>query len=75
MAYQPRGFNDITHANQRASMNLAVFAGLNIASEFGPDIARLLHFQHVSNVPETSTEVAGESFPVWWAKRRPTPLP
>jgi len=67
MAYQPNGFNDITHADQRASINLGVFAALNVASEFGPGLAHLLHFQHVSNVPETSSQVADESFPVWWA--------
>ena len=75
MAYEPRGFDDITHAEQRASVNMAVFAGLNLVSEFSPDLARLFHLRHMSNQPQSAAEIRAESFPTWWAGKHPDPKP
>jgi hypothetical protein len=46
MAIYPAGFNDTTHAYQRAALQMISFAGHNLAAEFSPEIIRVLHKFH-----------------------------
>jgi hypothetical protein len=56
-AYLPPGFNDLTHAGQRATEALAGLAGQNILIEFAPDLGRALKRLHIPHIPLP---------PVWW---------
>ncbi|WP_263355786.1 hypothetical protein [Acidicapsa ligni] len=47
MAYMPDGFNDTTHAYQRAAIEVSDFAARNLLLEFSPEFARALHKFHV----------------------------
>jgi hypothetical protein len=55
MAYLPDGFNDVHHAGQRASTELAGIAIANIAREFAPTWAPLVQKLHIPRV-----------IPAWW---------
>jgi hypothetical protein len=60
MAYLPDGFNDTTHAGQRA---LSEFMGLgvsNLAAEFMPELAPILRKIHIPKI-----------LPVWWVPEKP----
>jgi len=61
MSYLPKGFNDITHADQRFAVRLGAAAGSNLGAEFGPDIFRYLVEHHVP-IPRIP-------IPEWWTKR------
>ena len=47
MPYEPEGFNDFTHATQRAGVEIATYAGHNVVTEFSPEIYRMLRAMHV----------------------------
>lgn len=46
MAYYPDGFNDLTHAYQRAAVEVTNFAAHNLIAEFSPELAALAHKLH-----------------------------
>jgi hypothetical protein len=48
MAFQPAGFNDVTHAGQRATVEFSVYAGRNVLAEFSPELRRAGHRLHLS---------------------------
>jgi hypothetical protein len=58
-AYMPDGFNDTTHAGQRALQVLAGMAGRNLAAEFAPGIVRIVR---KLGLPTTGKI----PIPVWW---------
>ena len=49
MTYMPDGFNDTTHAYQRAALELGQFGGRNLVAEFSPEISHILHKLHFSD--------------------------
>lgn len=49
MAFYPDGYNDFTHAYQRAAMETTSFASHNLIAEFSPEIIRALHKMHISD--------------------------
>lgn len=49
MAFYPDGFNDLTHAYQRAAIETTTFASHNLIAEFSPEIVRVLHKLHISD--------------------------
>ena len=49
MAFYPDGFNDLTHAYQRAAIETTTFASHNLIAEFSPEIVRILHKLHISD--------------------------
>jgi len=60
MAYLPDGFNDPTHAGQRA---LSEFLGIgvsNIAAEFAPQLAPIIRKLHIPKI-----------VPAWWVPEHP----
>jgi hypothetical protein len=46
MAIYPGGFNDTTHAYQRAAFQMTSFVGHNLVAEFSPEIVHILHKLH-----------------------------
>ena len=46
MPYEPAGFNNVTHATQRAGLELITFTGHNLVTEFSPEIYRGLRAMH-----------------------------
>jgi hypothetical protein len=46
MAIYPNGMNDLTHASQRAAVELGRFGAHNVIAEFSPEIAHILHKLH-----------------------------
>jgi hypothetical protein len=46
MAIYPDGMNDVTHAGQRAAVELGRFGTHNVVAEFSPEIAEILHTLH-----------------------------
>jgi hypothetical protein len=46
MAYEPAGFDDNTHAYQRAAVELSDFGAHNLIVEFSPEITHLFHKLH-----------------------------
>jgi hypothetical protein len=46
MGIYPDGFNDTTHAYQRAAFQMTSFVGHNLVAEFSPEIVRVLHKFH-----------------------------
>lgn len=42
MAWEPSGFNDVTHAYQRAAVELGGYGSTNVLYEFSPELTRLL---------------------------------
>jgi hypothetical protein len=47
MAFLPDGFNDTTHAYQRAAVEVTNFASHNVIAEFSPELAALAHKLHL----------------------------
>ena len=62
MVLLPDGYNDATHAEQRALRGLATAAVRNIVTEFRPEWAPILRKIHVPNI-----------LPEWWTPRRKSP--
>lgn len=63
MAYLPPGYDDLTHAGQRAGTELLSIGMQNIASEFSPELAPLFAKLHIPRI-----------IPVWWTPlHRPEP--
>jgi hypothetical protein len=58
MSYLPRGFNDITHAEQRAAMQFGTLAVSRLAAEFQPEWAPFVSRLHILKV-----------LPEWWVPR------
>jgi len=46
MAYYPDGFNDTTHAYQRAAVEVTTFGAHNVIAEFAPELVHLAHIFH-----------------------------
>jgi hypothetical protein len=55
MAYLPAGFNDITHAGQRATASIGEVAVRNILVEFEPEWGPLYQKLHIPKI-----------LPTWW---------
>jgi len=49
MAIYPDGFNDTTHAWQRAAVEMTTFAAHNMVAEFSPEMSRILRRLHFSD--------------------------
>lgn len=47
MTWEPSGFDDTTHAYQRAALEMTTFAGHNVIAEFSPELSRLTHKLHI----------------------------
>jgi hypothetical protein len=47
MAYEPAGFNDVTHSYQRAALELPRFGIRNLRSEFTPEIHEIVVKLHI----------------------------
>lgn len=47
MPYEPEGFNDASHAAQRAGIELGSFGMHNVVTEFAPEIARTMRKMHL----------------------------
>jgi hypothetical protein len=60
MAYLPRGFNDITHAEQRMALEFATTAAGNVAAEFEPQWGPILKKLHIPQI-----------LPPWWVPLHP----
>lgn len=61
MAWEPGGFDDTTHAYQRASIQLAKFAANNLLLEFKPEthrVLRALHLAHRGDDTPTPSPIA-----------------
>ena len=50
MAYLPPGYDDLTHAGQRASIELAQIAIRNMAGEFAPELVQFSRKLHLDKV-------------------------
>jgi hypothetical protein len=61
MAYLPDGFNDVTHAGQRAAVQLGLTAGANLAREFAPEWYPFVKKIHLPKI-----------LPAWWVPERHT---
>jgi len=60
MGLLPNGYNDVTHAEQRALRSLGTVAVRNIVTEFRPEWAPVLRKIHVPQV-----------LPEWWTPKHP----
>jgi hypothetical protein len=47
MPYEPSGFNDTTHAMQRAGLEFATFGAHNLITEFSPELYRMFVTMHL----------------------------
>ena len=56
-AYLPPGFDNLTHAGQRATFAFGGIAAQNVLQEFSPEIGHALRKIHVPHIPLP---------PVWW---------
>ena len=70
MAWEPNGFDDVTHAYQRSAVELTAFAGRNLVAEFSPEFNRILtklHLEHTTGAimppPATTTPQPTEPTP------------
>lgn len=52
MTWEPNGFNDVTHAYQRSSLELLAFVARNLAAEFAPERRRMLFKLHLAHEPQ-----------------------
>jgi hypothetical protein len=59
MGILPDGYNDVTHAGQRAIQNMQFFVIQNIATEYQPELGRILKRIHFPHIPE------------WWTPEHP----
>jgi hypothetical protein len=60
MAYLPDGFNDPTHAGQRALSEFMMIGIANIAGEFAPQLAPIVRKLHIPKI-----------VPAWWVPEYP----
>jgi len=60
MAYLPDGFNDPTHAGQRALSEFMTIGISNIAGEFAPQLAPIVRKLHIPKI-----------VPSWWVPEKP----
>ena len=60
MAYLPDGFNDTTHAEQRALSEFIAIGISNIAGEFAPQLAPIVRKLHIPKI-----------MPAWWVPEKP----
>jgi hypothetical protein len=60
MAYLPDGFNDPTHAGQRALSEFMMIGIANIAGEFAPQLAPIVRKLHIPKI-----------VPAWWVPGQP----
>jgi hypothetical protein len=58
-AYMPNGWNDTTHAGQRALIAFGGYAAHNLFQEFAPEIGRALNRFHVRKPA---------LLPIWWKR-------
>ena len=60
MAYLPNGFNDPTHAGQRALSEFMMIGIANVAGEFAPQLAPIVRKLHIPKI-----------VPAWWVPEHP----
>lgn len=60
MAYLPDGFNDPTHAGQRALSEFMMIGIANMAGEFAPELAPIVRKLHIPKI-----------VPAWWVPEYP----
>lgn len=60
MAYLPDGFNDPTHAGQRALSEFMMIGIANMAGEFAPQLAPIVRKLHIPKI-----------VPAWWVPEHP----
>jgi hypothetical protein len=60
MAYLPDGFNDPTHAGQRALSEFMMIGIANLAGEFAPQLAPIVRKIHIPKI-----------VPAWWVPEQP----
>jgi hypothetical protein len=60
-AFLPNGWNDPTHAGQRALVTFGGYAAQNLAQEFAPEIVRGFRRLHLPRLPLP---------PAWWTRSR-----
>jgi hypothetical protein len=60
MAYLPDGFNDPTHAGQRALSEFMMIGIANLAGEFAPQLAPIVRNLHIPKI-----------VPAWWVPEQP----
>ena len=60
MAYLPDGFNDPTHAGQRALSEFMMIGIANLAGEFAPQLAPIVRKLHIPKI-----------VPAWWVPEHP----
>lgn len=58
MSYMPRGYNDVTHAEQRMAIQFGAMAIGNIAAEFQPQWGPIVHKLRIDKV-----------LPEWWVPK------
>jgi hypothetical protein len=63
MAYLPDGFNDPTHAGQRALSEFMMIGIANLAGEFAPQLAPIVRKLHIPKI-----------VPAWWVPEQPQHL-
>lgn len=56
-AYLPAGFDNLTHAGQRASIAFGSLAAQNVLQEFSPELSQALKKIHFPHIPLP---------PIWW---------
>jgi hypothetical protein len=61
-AYQPAGFNDLTHAGQRTTTDFSTYIGRNLISEFSPELGHIFRKFHM--------RVPNNDHPLWWNSNR-----
>lgn len=61
MAYLPNGFNDATHAEQRALSEFMAIGVSNIVGEFAPQLAPIIRKLHIPKI-----------MPAWWLPEKPS---
>jgi hypothetical protein len=61
MGYLPNGFNDATHAGQRALSEFMTIGVSNIAGEFAPQLVPIIRKLHIPKI-----------VPAWWVPEKPS---
>jgi hypothetical protein len=72
MAYQPTGFNDVTHSGQRTTVDFSVLMGRNILAEFSPELRGLAYRLHLNRNAQAMVDMPipapREDHPMWWTR-------
>jgi hypothetical protein len=63
MAWEPDGFDDVTHAYQRSAVELSSFASHNLIAEFSPELNKLAIKFHLGKAHSTLMPPAATTAP------------